>query len=237
MRDIEKYVNSSCDTLCISMDYGTEGRRIRSGDNELIKERIRQIVKAGKKVYIIFNLHAMNIDKLDEMTAFAKEIGSKYNFSLFTAPVDDINQTYQITLSEKCLDKLIKRDRNEGNGYIEDAPDTDCIGCRKSCGAGKNLIAVASDGKLYPCHMFLNSKYILGNALTENIGEILDKADFQNIISVEHKPECSDCEYKYVCGGGCPFRGLSVGGSIECKDSMCTAYQQLYNETMIKLLA
>lgn len=85
------------------------------------------------------------------------------------------------------------------------------------CGAGRNIIAIDSNGDIYPCQSFVNREYCLGNVLEENWHFIFkEKAQKCNLtkLSVDEKVKCKSCEYKFLCLGGCPNISYRVYGDI-----------------------
>ncbi|WP_455938716.1 radical SAM protein [Gemella morbillorum] len=74
------------------------------------------------------------------------------------------------------------------------------------CGATYKIIAIDSNGDLYPCQCLIKSKYHVGNILNEDWFEKLEEHDITNdfkrrtVLNIE---KCKECEFKYLCGGGC----------------------------------
>jgi uncharacterized protein len=62
-----------------------------------------------------------------------------------------------------------------------------------------------SDGSIYPCDFFCADGYCLGNILTSTIAEL--DAKRKELRFIESSPntslECSTCQWKILCRGGC----------------------------------
>jgi len=80
---------------------------------------------------------------------------------------------------------------------------------KEMCPVGNNIIAISTDGEIYPCHMNYGKKHLsLGNITGDNIFNAQDKylAKFpylKRILKID-KP-CIDCWANPVCGG-CAMR-------------------------------
>lgn len=76
------------------------------------------------------------------------------------------------------------------------------------CGAGRAMIAVGTDGILYPCQRFMGmSDYSYGDVHSGISGKVRD--EFLN-TTVENKEKCTTCWAKYLCGGGCPQKRIRL---------------------------
>ncbi len=66
----------------------------------------------------------------------------------------------------------------------------------RSCGAGKELLALGTDGCIYPCHYFTYNKSF-------NLGKLDNSNDYRtNFIgnlTCESMIECNQCDIKYLC--------------------------------------
>jgi len=97
------------------------------------------------------------------------------------------------------------------------------------CGLGRNMLAVSSNGNMYPCHRFVgNNKFIIGNIETDVHKDKLEKLYSQLIEN--YKTYCTKCWARNFCGGDCPAYLAKEDGSFSppnkkrC-DSLCHMYQ------------
>ncbi|MCR4397783.1 MAG: thioether cross-link-forming SCIFF peptide maturase [Firmicutes bacterium] len=89
-----------------------------------------------------------------------------------------------------------------------------CLSRRLSgCGAGRDYLAVAADGTLYPCHQFVGAE---GFAIGDVENGVTDSAlrDEFSRAGVKSKAVCRGCWARYMCGGGCHAGAYYVNGSI-----------------------
>ncbi len=69
------------------------------------------------------------------------------------------------------------------------------------CGAGKGLVAVSTNGGIYPCHRFVgNSDFRMG--IVSKTVELKNRRNFLS-NQIERSKTCNNCWVRYFCGGGC----------------------------------
>lgn len=120
--------------------------------------------------------------------------------------------------------------------FIED--EEDCSLSGSTCGASYKILAIDSDGTVYPCQTMVNKKYRITNILKENWTEELMSSSVVNLFqnrSVSSIPECDTCEIRYLCGGGCAaiaenlFGNMNENTMIFCEFQKKIAYNKLKN--------
>jgi len=74
----------------------------------------------------------------------------------------------------------------------------------KTCGIGKNLY-VEPEGNAYPCVAWRTSIACIGNVFTDGLEQVLKSKQFATFAgrSVDTIQQCKECEFRYLCGGGC----------------------------------
>jgi uncharacterized protein len=99
------------------------------------------------------------------------------------------------------------------------------------CGAGTAYLAVAADGRLYPCHQFVGTDFCAGHVAGEVDGEAL--LPFREALRTE-KEACQGCFSYYFCGGGCLAsawlvnKDLCVPYNLGCQLHRCRVECGLY---------
>lgn len=79
-----------------------------------------------------------------------------------------------------------------------------------------NTIAVTHEGDVYPCIYFIGQPdFCMGNVLTTKNPLSQDNCivfynRFNSVLNVDNIEECKDCAIRYICGGGCSVRLLSL---------------------------
>ncbi|MFH0973093.1 MAG: radical SAM protein [Patescibacteria group bacterium] len=101
-----------------------------------------------------------------------------------------------------------------------------------TCGVGLNYIVIRHDGKLISCQMTQNN--IIGSIDDEDLIETMLKGNFikPKNLTVENKSLCKDCQWKYVCCGGCPLLTNDQKGSFDTNSPYCNVYKALIPEVL-----
>lgn len=93
------------------------------------------------------------------------------------------------------------------------------------------LISIDAKGDVYPCHMLHKNELKLGNALEDELMDIVFSPD--NIflkLDVDAFDGCNECEYKYLCGGGCRGRSYLRHLKLNQKDAYCAMIYDYYKD-------
>lgn len=219
------------DDLSFSLDgFSSESSCFRKATRAKVVNNIKQLHSLGKNVSIIFTLHKKNLHAVSEMKSLAESLGVKYNFSLFTVSHSRATAAFELTDGDmQALENaLYKHDI-----AIDDTSITGEINCRDCCGAGSMELSVSANGDIFPCHMFHDKDYLMGNALSDDLNTVfLDKP----LLDVSQKKECSGCEYRYICGGGCLFRSYTLRGNLKDTDPLCPVYASYIKKTLSALI-
>lgn len=229
------------DKLTFSLDSADETSAIiRSARTfDIVKERIIELKEDGFPVSIVFTVHHGNVKHINKLMQFAASLGVESRFSLLT--VDEFNcKTDPLVLTKDDYNFICDYLSNGNCSLpIGDVFNNSDIGCVDSCGAGKTMVAIASNGDILPCHMFLGREdYVMGNALQVEIKDTVNcpNSNVLYSINVDTLDKCSKCDIRYVCGGGCRYRSLCKSGNTLSTDPMCSAYR-IDKENIIRRLA
>jgi uncharacterized protein len=95
----------------------------------------------------------------------------------------------------------------------------------KGCGAGTEYLAVTPDGRLFPCHQFVNEADFCMGTLDEDITDSKISECF-SACNVHAKPECTECWAKYYCSGGCAANAYHMNGSVMKPDAVACDLQR-----------
>ncbi|RHW43306.1 radical SAM protein [Neobacillus notoginsengisoli] len=238
--DYEKYVDAFpfIDELNISIDgFNEETQFIR--DKGIMTKVIKNInyLKTKVPVSLIATIHSQNIKYVDKYLQLSKELGVGLSFSIFTVDPNDLMFKDFIFDNKGLLDfsnKILNLDKNV---QILDMPTGEFeLSCRRSCEVGKELISIGADGSIYPCHMLHDEELTFGSIFEISLKEALSNSDtpFRN-LEVDNVNGCKDCEYKYLCGGGCRGRSWLYSKSFHEKDSYCPFIKNYYRNTISRL--
>jgi len=94
------------------------------------------------------------------------------------------------------------------------------------CQAGGNFVHISYDGEVYPCTFSIGlSKFSMGNIRNNSIEEMLENSEivdfFQEYDVNDCKGNCSKCEIKTLCGGGCRIQAFLQLNDLNGIDNRC----------------
>ncbi len=82
----------------------------------------------------------------------------------------------------------------------------------QTCAAGGAYVVIAPDGSHRPCHMLLDRP--------------AEARSLRN-LPVDEKEGCRDCDFRYVCAGGCPLETFRATGAWDQPSPHCAVYREL----------
>jgi radical SAM protein with 4Fe4S-binding SPASM domain len=107
---------------------------------------------------------------------------------------------------------------------------------KEVCSVGTKTLALYSSGDIYPCSELILPDYKLGNINDESIDFSKIKhnniVDFFSKLTVDTIEKCSDCEFRYYCGGGCRVHANIGSGRFDVEDNYCSIIKLLYNNIL-----
>lgn len=233
---IAKYV----DELNISIDgfSKTNSTYIRDkGIYDTIFGNIDKLKQNGICLKLIATLHRQNIDFAGEYIKLSQRIDIPVSFSILTCS-GDFEEFEKWLPTEEQLKRYGYGEIKGLDKVYSEAKGTDFIlMARKTCGMGQRLISISNTGDIYPCHMAQLPFAILGNILRDSNSDIRRNcAEFAAKVDVDNIESCLECEYKYVCGGGCRARALTLHQDAQAADDYCVI-SKTYFETVFDHLA
>ncbi len=119
------------------------------------------------------------------------------------------------------IDWLTRNITQPGQGYM-------CM--RSPCGAARDTFTVDIQGDVYPCDAFVcDPKFLMGNIHKEPLGTLLQEhaaAEFRNrtVIGLDR---CRQCNWKFICGGGCPALTFYSSGTIWAQSPLCEYFMRM----------
>lgn len=225
--ELSKYL----DTIAVSIDTYCSSCPAFLRDEGIFDKIMRSIdhMKAcGLNVSILPTLHHKNVGKMADYIKLADKLHTQISFSIFTTCNSDIYDGYH--LDEEDL-QLLAEHFSMHDINIEDIPLNNTLEGKKRCGTGCSMLAIATNGDVYPCHMLMEEQFKLGSLIEKGILEIFADSEATNIanqLDVDNLSECGQCKYKYLCGGGCRARAYLKTGDIKKADPFCEMYKGFY---------
>ena len=118
-----------------------------------------------------------------------------------------------------------------------------CVVCQHA----RLIMYISPEGRLLPC-MSLSASDIqqkFPNILDKGLKSCLDDSYYMDFINTraskvfEHNRECTDCEYKMYCQGGCRAGGLELSDNSDLMhrdESSCKLFKDGYASKLINLM-
>jgi radical SAM protein with 4Fe4S-binding SPASM domain len=199
---------------------------------DMLVDAIRLIQEMGIPAQITPTVHANNIDEIGKYLTLSKELGAPLSYSLFTGSCFD-PEVKELLPRENQLRVLGETVFSQSSGAlstVQDSPLAVNLSVARKCGAGKEMLSVAADGTLYPCHMLHLEECRLGNLFSDDIADIrFDEIPcFTEIREPSMDNDCSLCEYMWFCRGGCKARSYLMYGTFVPKDPYCAMFSAFY---------
>lgn len=96
---------------------------------------------------------------------------------------------------------------------------------------------VEADGSVYPCDFYVIDRYRMGNIREQSLEEILETGKKLRFVeeSVENRQVCEQCEYGFICRGGCRRNWQADGdGGLE-RNYFCSSYKMLFQSALPRM--
>ena len=225
------------DTIAVSLDTYSSKCPAYLRDEGIFNKimvQIKQMQESGLKVSILPTLYHKNTERMLDYIELSKQLGTEISFSIFTTRQEKMYEEY--TLSIKDL-KYISD--HFSNYNIDDIPINNTLEGKRHCGTGCTMLSVGADGSVYPCHMLMEEQFKMGNLTEKGLVEILEESKCQKRCwesDVKDIEGCKECDFKYLCGGGCRARAYLVTGCIQSPDPFCSMYKEFYKETFSTMM-
>jgi radical SAM protein with 4Fe4S-binding SPASM domain len=98
---------------------------------------------------------------------------------------------------------------------------------RCNCGIGTNNISISPYGNVFPCHALHKPELKCGNVREQRLEQILEESKRLHELrhfSVDDVEFCRECDFKYLCSGGCAAINYNVFGDFYVKDNFYCDY-------------
>ena|ERR1700722_7664019 len=221
----------------ISLDGATEGTHAKTrgaGNFDAVLRSIWLLASLGGtlEIEVQMTLTFDNIAECEELRSILpKSVRTKFTPMM---PMGRGLQADSYLESAEFLavkDRVTPKDRR-GGGSLQSGKRS--FGCY----AGEAHISVSDTGDIYPCHLFHNSKFRMGNIFIDSIEKIFYSQrmiDFGRSMDVESNNErCSSCDFRYLCGGGCKANPLHKYGDYRRSDTYCAFIRKTSLERMFE---
>lgn len=101
----------------------------------------------------------------------------------------------------------------------------------KFAGTCKDFISVDTNGDIYPCDTLIGDGCLkFGNILEADLEEILESKEHKAFVEEVSatKPECSRCEWYFICRGGCSHYRYMFEQDFLARNYFCGARKRIF---------
>ena len=226
-----EWLNKEMNNIVLSIDGRKEVhdlvRKTITGvscyDTILKNAQYLRSIRGNKSYYVRGTFTAKNLDFANDVIALNDAGFDQISMEPVVTDIEDLK------ITEEMIPTILKEYERLAEIYIErrqtdkwfnffhfmiDLDQGPCVVKRLTgCGAGCEYLAVTPTGDIFPCHQFAENKdYYMGNVFDKELNLNISKNFAANIVT--NKPQCSECEAKYYCSGGCCANNLNYAGSI-----------------------
>ncbi|HEY3359816.1 MAG TPA: radical SAM protein [Polyangia bacterium] len=193
---------------------------------------IGRLVAAGLPVSLRATITSHNQDAMLAIAAHHKELGGSASAFVPVNPVnsdEDILPESLLPSLETVMDGLARVYRSKlwdkaalfpFNVYVAHVYEgaRNVVGCGAPYG---NTPVVDVNGDVYPCIYLVGiRRFFLGNILSAAYPQPAVLDWMMGYLNVDTTAPCRGCEWRYICGGGCPVGRLTVFQNPRASDAI-----------------
>lgn len=113
------------------------------------------------------------------------------------------------------------------------------------CGHARNIMHITPDGFIVPCipmGSVENGRKQFPNIFETTLTDALNDSEYMKFIDTrlstyfEHNPECSECEYRNRCSGGCRGNAAGSGDLLGKDEYTCSFFRDGWYDKTMELL-
>jgi radical SAM protein with 4Fe4S-binding SPASM domain len=220
-----------------------------SGSYERIVDGLRAAIRAGLSVTVSTVITETNAGDVPEVTRLVGALGGATHHLLWLhkrgrAEHGGPDRTPPV---ERVID-VVRRAREVGRavGVVVDNHEAMKTRLRYPAGtkrdlagAGVSSLCVYSDGRVYPSAALAGVPALACGSIHERaLKDIWIESPVTREFAsatVEGKPICTTCTFKFLCGGGDIEHAYACGGSITAHDPYCELHQAMIADALQEL--
>ncbi|MBS1111811.1 MAG: Arsenite methyltransferase [Nitrospirae bacterium] len=213
---------------------------------------IKRLVGIGIIPIVSTAISKYNEDKIKETSEFISTLGVKDHHMLWMhSKGRGASNVEELYVSPEKITQIMKEQRSvyEEQEVIVDNEESLKARVRYKRGRKNDLcnncyekICVNADGHVYPCGSLNGDRrFDAGSILERSLRDIWLNSDVMRCgrgNSIQDKTECSACDLRFFCGGGCTSHSfysseVDTGkGSIKALDPYCSTYKSLFEDIL-----
>lgn len=207
------------------------------GSFKFVERGIKNLQKAKVLFNVSVTITSKNVENIPDLTKYLLENNIPFAFNFYRENpyaeeklegddkklVESLKKAYKIIYENPPRYSLV-------NGLL------DRVVFKRphlyTCGMGNSYIVVRQDGKLVSCQMTLEKP--IGSIGDKDLVKTMKEGNFvrPKNLTVEGKIPCKDCQWKYICCGGCPLLTFEQKGKYSVSSPYCAVYKALIPEAL-----
>lgn len=211
--------------ITISLDGPTEEVHAATrgqGNYERVLRGIRRLAEAGANVQVKVTVSPDNLAYCQQVSDVVPE-----TVPVRFTPMMPMGRGQQVHREFIDDDAFVGLNRGLARATDGKLSSTYLPGARsRRCHAGAYNVSIADTGDVYPCHLFHQDDFKLGNIFTQPFDEIFfgrRNETYVEAMDVEANNDvCRTCEVRFLCGGGCKANTLHSIGDYRGVDRYCS---------------
>lgn len=242
-KDFARYLADNEVLVQVSLDgHNEETNKVLRGTLRAFNDAVsavKQLVSAGCRTRISCTIHSGNVYGIPKMLDMAEDLGveqftTSSLVNIGNALMNDVNPVEykeEFDILYNAVKGNEKRQRMTKSTLFAETVNAIRAGIKFTyCGTGQCTCCVDSDGSLYPCINLVRKDFNIGNILRSNFPDLwknssqLHELRSLNVDSLN--AQCSDCDFRYFCGGYCRGETIASGGNLNSPYYRCTEWKR-----------
>lgn len=208
--------------------------RARQGTWQLIDRNIDTLLAAGVKPYLLCTVTPSNADYLQPFVEYCRshEIGFRLS------PLRDVASSSDPGIRHRITAALVRLYEWIGSEYPPNMPVerfarfaewNTAVKKGISCGSCHNMLGVDHRGNVASCQMRFDKPIgSLASGISHLFSSMRSADESLFIVQPQRKTgDCRDCDWRYVCAGGCAEHARMVYGTTDHSSPWCSLYGTL----------
>jgi radical SAM protein with 4Fe4S-binding SPASM domain len=182
-----------------------------------VKENIEKLVNLGCSVKIQTTITRLNINELDIILSFSKNLGIPNRVFLSHSPNGNAKDLKLLDVEDWL--KTIKYIKSNYDHAIVELPDVFSGKASRKCGWGVHRCEIMSNGDITSCGPIAFNKrgFVAGNIKDNSLGKIWNSEHFSyihNLKQNDFKGLCAKCMFWKDCLGACRSVSYANGDNL-----------------------
>ena len=233
------------------VSFSVDGTQVKHDLHRISKSGVGSYDNSVKNIHLLgknhISLRATSTPENDDYVEIAEALYNQRKTDFYIGEAMNCFQTEESLQAVECsYDRLIKHfytdlqhgkiDKCKANSLIYQNLKKIAYFKERSCSctAFITTLAVDVDGKMYPCHRFVGSSYVIGNVNLLEINIQNAARLFEKDFLLKNRIGCSECWAQNLCVGGCPYINHEATGHCNIPNEMkCRLNKYLFEKLLI----